>query len=92
MEKLWSAGIPTTATQDIDFYLTQYGGSGYCAWGANLVLKKPNDGTTEVEFGNIKGANNKGVKSSWCHTTGMTSPNQCTDPDRNAILNRNAAR
>jgi len=90
--KLWSAGIPTSATKDVDFYLTQYGASGYCAWGANLVLAKPNDGTTEVQYGTINGATNKGVKSSWCHTTGMTSPNQCTDAERNAILNRFAAR
>jgi len=91
--KRWGATIPSNFAKDVDFYTTVYGsGKGYCAWGANTVLDTPNDGTTEIKWASLAGANNKGTKTDWCHTTGMQYANQCTDAARNAILNANAAR
>jgi len=89
---LWAKAIPPNIRQNIFFYLTQYGSSGYCAWGANMVLAKPNDGTTEFKRGEFPGATNAGTKTSWCHTSGMTSPAQCTDAERNQQMNSLAAR
>jgi len=90
--RLWSASIPPEITKDLDYYTTIYGSKDYCAWGANMVLDKPNDGTTETKWANIKGGVNKGSKKDWCHTTGMTYAGQCGDAARNAIMNTNAAR
>jgi len=74
------------------YYTTAYGKKDYCAWGANMVLDKPNDGTTETKWANINGGNNMGTQTDWCHTTGMIYPGQCADPARNSVLNKNAAR
>jgi len=57
-----------------------------------MVLTSPNDGTTEVKYADLPGANSMGNKVDWCHTTEMIYSAQCTDPTRNAEMNANAAR
>jgi len=88
----WAAAIPTTHAAKAFYYTTQYGTKGYCVWGANLVLYAPNDGTTEIKYASLVGANNAGTKVDWCHTTDMIYPNQCTDAGRNSEMNNAASR
>jgi pimeloyl-ACP methyl ester carboxylesterase len=91
----WAAGLPAAAVSDVYYYTTQYKEAflqRWCVLGADLVLSRPNDGTTERKKAQLKGANNAGDKQGWCHTTGMKFGNQCTDPERNKEMNANAAR
>jgi hypothetical protein len=92
----WLSKIPMDARKDIWYYTTQYEDSWWlsaaCVTGANFVLATPNDGTTAKKYGQLEGANNGGHKKGWCHTNGMSYGAQCTDPDRNAEMNKYAAR
>jgi len=90
--RLWLSGIPPSTAKDVDYYTTVYGSKAYCVWGANMVLDKPNDGTTETKWANLNGGVNKGTKTDWCHTNGMIYAAQCAEAARNALLNTNAAR
>lgn len=89
---LWLKSIPPSKAQQVYYYTTTYGSKGYCAWGANMVLTTPNDGTTEIKYAALPGGNSAGSKSDWCHTTEMVYPAQCADATRNAEMNSNAAR
>ncbi len=66
--------------------------SRWCVFGANLVLYRPNDGTTELKKAQLAGATHAGHKEGWCHTNGMKFQNQCADPERNKEMNAAAAR
>lgn len=89
---LWMATIPAASRKKVYFYTTQYKPWSWCNLGANVVLKFPNDGVTELEFSKLEGGNNMGHTEKQCHTVGMKYPPQCQDHNRNAILNDNAAR
>jgi len=93
----WLSKIPMDARKDVYYYTTQYDDYWYllsnnCVTASNLVLAKPNDGTTEYKYGQLPGANNAGHKKAWCHTNGMKYPQQCTDAERNREMNEKAAR
>jgi len=91
----WAAGLPLAATADVYYYTTQYKEaflSRWCVFGANLVLFRPNDGTTELKKAQLAGAHHAGHKEGWCHTNGMKYGNQCSDPERNKEMNAAAAR
>jgi len=93
----WLAKIPIHARKDVYFYTTQYDDywwllSNNCVTASNLILNKPNDGTTERKFAELPGATAAGHKKAWCHTNGMKYPPQCTDAARNKEMNERAAR
>jgi len=64
----------------------------YCNLAINLVLQWPNDGTAEIKYAKITGGNNMGNTQKQCHTDGMAYKAQCTDANRNALMNSAAAR
>ena len=64
----------------------------YCNLGANLILKWPNDGMTELQFSTLPGGNSMGHAKGQCHTLGMKYGPQCWDETRNAEMNDKAAR
>jgi len=93
----WASKIPISSGDSVYYYTTQYDDYWWllpndCVSAANVVLAKPNDGTTEVPYAKLAGSHLAGHKKSWCHTNGMKYPAQCTDPERNAEMNRLAAR
>jgi len=93
----WLSKIPMDARNNVYYYTTQYDDYWFvlpnnCVTAANVVLSKPNDGTTERHRAVVPGAHDMGNKKGWCHTNGMKYPNQCSDPARNADMNRAAAR
>jgi len=93
----WLAKIPMNARKDVYYYTTQYDDywwllSNNCVTAGNVVLNKPNDGTTELQYGQLTGANAAGHKKAWCHTNGMKYPAQCKDAARNKEMNEKAAR
>jgi len=93
----WLCKIPLDVRKDVFYYTTQYDDywwllSNNCVTASNLVLHKPNDGTTEKRYGQLPGANAAGHKKAWCHTSGMKYAPQCTDAQRNKEMNDRAAR
>jgi len=90
---LWLNGISTDSRKDVYFYITQFGDSPkYCNQAANMFLKKPNDGTAEVEFATLPGGNNQGSTSAQCHAENMSYMSAATDSSRNKQMNSKAAR
>lgn len=94
--KLWLAGITSETKKNVFFYTTTYKQGNllgdYCNMAINMILQWPNDGTTELDYAQLSGANNMGNKQQWCHTTSMKYPAQYTDAARNVEMNANAAR
>jgi len=94
--KLWLAGITPATKKEISFYTTTYKQGtffgDYCSLATNMVLKWPNDGTSELSLAVLSGATNMGNKEKWCHTTDMAYPAQYADHTRNKQMNTNAAR
>jgi len=93
--KIWLTDISVASRQQVNFYFTQYQTGGIinsCSTAANLILKWPNDGTTETEFAVLVYGNNQAGNplKGWCHTTNMNHPPQCTDSSRNNVMNRYA--
>jgi len=92
----WLTGISQAARTSVSFYTTTYElGSffgDWCSLPMNLVLQWPNDGVTELTYGNLPGAVNMGNKEKWCHSVDMGYAPQFTDVSRNAAMNQAAAR
>jgi len=92
----WLAGITSETRKDIHFYTTTYELGNffgdYCNAAMNLVLEWPNDGTTEIDYAILDGANYAGNTEKWCHTSSMSYPAQYTDEVRNGEMNALAAR
>jgi len=59
----------------------------YCSMAMNAVLDWPNDGTTELERGQLNGAHNQGNTEKWCHTTSMKYPAQYHNRDLSRKMN-----
>eukprot|EP01104_Vermistella_antarctica_P007658 TRINITY_DN1877_c0_g1_i1.p1 TRINITY_DN1877_c0_g1~~TRINITY_DN1877_c0_g1_i1.p1 ORF type:complete len:709 (+),score=198.81 TRINITY_DN1877_c0_g1_i1:153-2279(+) len=90
---LWLAGITAETRANVYFYKTQYGSSSkYCNMATNLVLKKPNDGTAEVQYEDLEGANDMGLTEGWCHSAKMHYDPAYLDHSRNAIMNAESSR
>ncbi|PRP80254.1 conditioned medium factor (density-sensing factor) [Planoprotostelium fungivorum] len=93
--KLWLSGISADTRENVYYYTTAYPDGGffgdYCSLPMNLILQYPNDGTTEIKYADLPGANNMGTTKKWCHTKDMKYASQCTDKTRNALMNKNAA-
>ena len=94
--KLWMTGISQETRANIHYYTTTYKQGklfgDWCNLAINMLLQWPNDGTTELKFAALPGANNLGNTEKWCHTTGMGYPPQYDDSKRNQEINRQAAR
>lgn len=91
----WLSLIPTASRQQVYYYTTSFEdgfGFDYCNFVTDLLLSDPDDGVIERDAGQLPGANNMGHLEGWCHTADMRDPGQCTDPNRNAIMNQEAKR
>lgn len=92
----WLAGIPSWARAKVHYSTTSFTDVwyryDYCSLATDLFLGDPEDGVTERAYGQLPGANNRGHKTGWCHTSGMRDPAQTSDSARNADMNANAAR
>jgi len=89
---LWLSGISAASKAKVYYYTTSYTKFPYCNFATNLILTKPNDGTAEIKYCALKGANDLGNTDGWCHSDGMFKTAQCYDRSRNAILNSKAAK
>jgi hypothetical protein len=92
----WLAGIPSWARAKVHYSTTSFTDVwwryDYCSLGTDLFLGDPEDGVVERAYAQLPGANNRGHKTGWCHTSGMRDPAQTSDSTRNADMNANAAR
>lgn len=92
----WLAGIPSWARAKVHYSTTSFTdvwySYDYCSLATDLFLSDPEDGVTERAYGQLPGANNRGHKTGWCHTSSMRDPAQTSDSSRNAEMNANAAR
>lgn len=87
----WLDKIPSWARSRVYYYTTSFKdvwyAYDYCHQVTDLFLGDPDDGTTEKSRGQLSGANNRGHKSDWCHTTGMRDTAQYYDSSRNSEMN-----
>lgn len=92
----WLAGIPTWARAKVHYSTTSFSDVwwryDYCNIATDPFLSDPDDGVVERAYAQLSGANNRGHKTGWCHTSGMRDPAQTSDSARNADMNANAAR
>jgi hypothetical protein len=92
----WLAGIPSWARAKVHFHTTSetevWWRWDYCQIATEPFLNDPEDGVVEKDKGQLPGANNRGHKIGWCHTSSMRDPAQTSDSARNADMNANAAR
>jgi len=93
---LWSRSVATSTRKEIYSYIVQYGDNGfntrYCNNVVNMMLNKPNDGTTEVDYAILSGTNYLGLTVGQCHTKNMKYPPAFEDHNRNRQMNSYAAR
>ena len=92
----WLAGIPSWARAKVHYSTTSFTDVwyryDYCNIATDLFLSDPDDGVVEKTYAQLSGANNRGHKTGWCHTSGMRDPAQTSDSSRNSDMNANAAR
>jgi hypothetical protein len=91
----WLSLIPTWARDDVYYYTTSFEDGfffDYCNIVTDLLLSDPDDGVIERSAGQLSGAHNMGHLEGWCHSDGMRDPGQCTDQNRNSIMNQEARR
>ena len=92
----WLAGIPSWARAKVHYSTTSFTDVwyryDYCSHRHRSVFGDPDDGVIEKAYGQLPGANNRGHKTGWCHTSGMRDPAQTSDSSRNSDMNANAAR
>tara|TARA_R110000744_G_scaffold293680_1_gene403988 strand:- start:2790 stop:4640 length:1851 start_codon:yes stop_codon:yes gene_type:complete len=91
----WLSLIPSWARDDVYYYTTSFEDGfffDYCNIITDLILSDPDDGVIERSAGQLSGAHNMGHLEGWCHSEGMRDPGQCTDQNRNTIMNQEAKR
>lgn len=92
----WLAGIPSWARAKVHYSTTSFKdvwyAYDYCNIATDLFLNDPDDGVVERDYAQLPGANNRGHKTGWCHTSGMRDPSQTSDSSRNRDMSANAAR
>ncbi|MCC6128468.1 MAG: conditioned medium factor [Acidobacteria bacterium] len=92
----WLASIPSWARAKVHYFTTSetevWWRWDYCQVATEPFLSDPEDGVVEKAKGQLPGANNRGHKEGWCHTSSMRDPAQTSDSSRNAEMNANAAR
>lgn len=92
----WLSAIPTAARAKVHTYTTTFTNNpfvyDYCNIFVDPFLSDPEDGVVEHAAGHFPGANDMGLRSGWCHVSGMRDPAQTNDGNRNATLNAEGAR
>jgi len=92
----WLTGISPESRKDVFSYTTTYKQGNffgdYCNLPINLILQWPNDGTTELKYGTLKGGNYQGNTEKQCHISGMAYTAQTDDRNRNKAMNAAASR
>jgi len=92
---LWLNGITATTRAQIFYYSVTYSQSAfidYCNLAINLIISTYNDGTAELKYTPLPGANFEGNSQPWCHSTGMKYEAAFLDHARNAKMNTLARR
>lgn len=92
----WLSTIPTAARARVYTHTTTFTNNpfvyDYCNILSDVLLTDPEDGVTEDWSGHIPGAVNMGLRTGWCHVSGMRDPDQTLDANRNATMNAQGAR
>jgi len=92
----WLSGIPTASRSKLHTYTTTFTNVpffyDYCSIASDILLSDPEDGVTEDFSGHIVGGVNMGLRTGWCHVSGMRDPAQTGDSSRNTIMNAEGAR
>jgi len=92
----WLAGIPTASRAKLFTHTTTFTNVpfvyDYCSIATDFFLSDPEDGVVEHSSGHIVGAQDMGLRTGWCHVSGMRDPAQTGDANRNAIMNAQGAR
>lgn len=92
----WLSGIPTASRSRLHTYTTTFTNVpffyDYCSIASDILLSDPEDGVTEDFSGHIVGGVNMGLRTGWCHVSGMRDPAQTGDSNRNATMNAEGAR
>jgi len=92
----WLSTIPTAARAKVYSHTTTFTNNpfvyDYCNILSDFLLTDPEDGVVEDWSGHIPGANSMGLKTGWCHVSGMRDPDQTLDAQRNASMNAQGAR
>lgn len=92
----WLSGIPTAARAKLYTHTTTFTNVpffyDYCSIASDILLSDPEDGVTEDFSGHIVGGVNMGLRTGWCHVSGMRDPAQTGDSNRNATMNAQGAR
>lgn len=92
----WLSGIPTASRSKLHTYTTTFTNVpffyDYCSIASDFLLTDPEDGVTEDFSGHIVGGVNMGLRTGWCHVSGMRDPAQTNDSSRNATMNAEGAR
>ena len=88
----WLSQIPNWARQEVYYYTTSFRythwwANDYCHFATDLALSDPEDGTTEVAYGQLPGGHNQGNTVGQCHTNNMRDPGQTQDSTRNGQMN-----
>ena len=90
----WLSNVGSSARSAVHYFTTSFekkwNSYDYCSLATDLFLGDPEDGVTEKAYGQLSGANNRGHKTGWCHTSGMRDPRQGEDSGRNSDMNNNA--
>ncbi len=92
----WLSGIPAAARAKLYTHTTTFTNVpffyDYCSIASDILLSDPEDGVTEDFSGHIVGGVNMGLRTGWCHVSGMRDPAQTGDSNRNATMNAQGAR
>jgi len=92
----WLSTIAPANKARVYYYTTTYeqgkAFGDYCNLAMNTILQFPNDGTTEIDYSVPDGGQHMGNVQKWCHVPSMKYAAQCTNIDRNKVMNSNAAR
>ena len=97
VDNIWLADIPTWARYKVYYYYhttsftDKWWRYDYCNTVTDAFLSDPEDGATEKAKGQLSGANSKGHKTGYCHTSEMRDPSQTHDANRNKEMIDNAA-
>jgi len=92
---LWLKAITPQNRALVYYYTTSYVKNQLldnCNILTQLILRKPNDGVTEVDLAQLPDGQNQGNAERWCHIGGMKYPPQVQNSPRNVLMNELSAR
>ncbi|MFZ9915476.1 MAG: conditioned medium factor, partial [Phycisphaerales bacterium] len=92
----WLSTIPSAPRAAVFTHTTTFTDNwwsfDYCNIVTDAFLSDPEDGVVEHSAGHFPGANDMGIKTGWCHVSGMRDPAQTGDSARNGVMNAQGAR